>query len=111
DPIAELNAGLQAYKRSLSDNDLAASRVEVALVTFGDEPHVHEHQFQMGNQMVSRAFTTVDHFSPPVLETSGLTGMGAAIHLALDLLKERKQEYKQGGISYFRPWVVLITDG
>ena len=37
--------------------------------------------------------------------------MGAAINLALDKLEERKQIYQQAGISYFRPWVFLITDG
>jgi uncharacterized protein YegL len=111
EPIAELNAGLVAYKESLGTSDLAASRVEVALVSFGDMPHIHEQQIRMGNQVETQIFVTVDQFEPPVLQTAGLTAMGAAIHCALDLLKQRKQEYKQGGVSYFRPWVVLITDG
>ncbi len=35
--------------------------------------------------------------------------MGAAINQALDKLEERKQIYKRAGISYFRPWVFLIS--
>ncbi len=111
EPIAELNAGLEAYKEALSTNDLAASRVEVALVTFGNEPHVHEQEVEVGGQVGRQAFVTADQFQPPVLQTAGMTAMGAAIHCGLDLLKQRKQEYKQGGISYYRPWVVLLTDG
>ncbi len=97
-PIAELNAGLQAFKEELSKDELALLRVEVAIITFGPVQVIQD-------------FVTAHEFVPPVLETTGDTPMGSAINLALDKIQERKQAYRQHGISYFRPWVFLITDG
>ncbi|AMV19639.1 hypothetical protein VT03_17215 [Planctomyces sp. SH-PL14] len=37
--------------------------------------------------------------------------MGQAIMSAIDLLRDRKAEYKANGISHYRPWIFLITDG
>src|SRR5262249_57216002 len=44
-------------------------------------------------------------------DATGETPIGQAIEEALDMLRQRKTQYKQNGISYYRPWVFLITDG
>jgi uncharacterized protein YegL len=96
-PINELNAGLHAFKEGLCD-EVARLRVEVAIITFGPVA-------------VKQDFVSASQFEPPLLQSEGDTPMGAAINLALDKIDERKQLYKDSGISYYRPWVFLITDG
>lgn len=98
-PIAELNDGLIAYKDELSADSLASKRVEVSVITFGSVV-----------QTVCE-FSTAAHFHPPRLEANGLTYMGQAVNLAIDTLEARKQQYKTNGISYYRPWMFLVSDG
>ena len=47
----------------------------------------------------------------PSLIPNSITPMGEAVNLALDLLEERKQEYRDQGVDYYQPWLVLMTDG
>ena len=37
--------------------------------------------------------------------------MGEAVEMALDLLDKRKNEYKNNGVDYYQPWLVLMSDG
>lgn len=97
-PIDELNAGLQSFRDELNQDELAASRVEVAIVTFGPVA-------------VETDFVTAHQFAAPHLSAGGATPMGEAVEHAVAMLRQRKDTYRQNGINYYRPWIFLITDG
>jgi uncharacterized protein YegL len=97
--LEALSKGLDTLRADLSRDTLTARRVEVAVVTFDSEV-----------RLVQR-FVTADRFVPPALRASGQTCMAAGIDRALAVIESRKQQYRRHGLSYFRPWVFMITDG
>jgi uncharacterized protein YegL len=113
-PIAQLNEGLRAFDQALKEDNLAALRVEVAIVTFGGRAQAIDVRSGTPQPIpfdAHQAFITVDSFRPPTLTAGGSTPMGEAVRRSLALLRDRKDIYKQNGLDYFRPWMFLITDG
>lgn len=97
--IHELNEGLQIFTSELMADELARKRVDVAIITFGSKVDVVQE------------FTGIGDFTPPVLTAHGFSPMGQAILKGIELVKERKEEYRNLGIDYYRPWIFVITDG
>jgi uncharacterized protein YegL len=97
-PIDELNAGLLAFREELMADELAVKRVEISLVTFGPVRKLTD-------------FQTPDLFRAPKLAAEGDTPMGQAIEKAVEIVRDRKWAYRMNGISYYRPWIFLISDG
>lgn len=97
--IDELNAGLRAFQADIQEDALTKRRLEIAIVTFG------------GTVDVVQDWVSAGAFQAPTLIPRGGTPMGQAIAQAVQMVKARKGEYKEAGISYYQPWVFLITDG
>src|SRR5262249_44898275 len=89
---------LVAFRDELMLDEMAVKRVEISLVTFGPVRKLTE-------------FQNPDLFQPPSLNAEGDTPMGIAIERAIEMVSERKAAYKQNGISYYRPWIFMISDG
>ncbi len=99
DPIRELNQGLVEFGDALQADPMACGRAEVAIVGFDT------------NAYIVTGMTPASQYVPPVLSTGGTTAMNAAIDLGLDMIEDRKATYKAAGISYYRPWLFVLTDG
>ncbi len=99
EPHAQLQAGLQAFTNYLQEDTLSKRRVEVAVCTFGD------------TQLEMWPFEQAIDFVPPELTLRGTTPMGAALRAGLQAVEDRVAEYLDEGRAYYRPWIILITDG
>lgn len=99
EPIAALERGFAAFTDYLHRDPLASKRVEVAVVTFGTVATVLV-PMQEARSLQPVGFTA-----------AGTTNLAAGVHLALDILEDRKYAYKAAGLQYYRPWILLLTDG
>lgn len=100
-PINELNEGVRLFYEAIKEDETALYSAEISIVTFG------------GNSAECIADFASLELQPdsPKLVARGMTPMGEAVNMGLDLLERRKEEYKDRGVDYYQPWLVLMTDG
>ena len=98
-PIGELNKGLKQFQEQILGDDTASARLEVAIITFGGKVT----QIQPPSMLTG--------FEMPRLIANGATPMMEAIEQAIQLVGDRKRWYKEQGAGYYRPWIVMMTDG
>lgn len=99
--IDELTDGVRVFYDAIREDEVAMYSAEICIITFsGNSPKLIEDFANIERQP-----------SIPQLVADGETPMGEAVNMALDCLEIRKQEYKDKGVDYFQPWLVLMTDG
>lgn len=98
-PIQELQEGVKSLFDAIRQDEVAQYAAEISIVTFGG--------------VVTKAldFLAISRQEVPEFKADGATPMGEAAGLALDLLEARKTEYRNAGVDYFQPWLILMTDG
>ena len=97
--LDELQKGVQLFYDEISNDEVAQFAAEICVVTFADKAEC------------AIDFANIYRQEVPELEIGDNTAMGEGVNLALDLLEKRKQEFKDSGVDYFQPWLVLMTDG
>ena len=98
--IDELRCGVEQFYEAIREDEMAVYSAEICIVTFDSKA-----------QCVMD-FANIDRQEKlPELIAQGDTAMGEGVNLALDLLENRKQEYRDKGVDYYQPWLVLMTDG
>lgn len=99
--MEELNNAFSKFINAMKDNDEVASSADIAIVTFG------------GNAEILKPFGPLSNQNDIEIKVRkrSLTPMGEAIQIALKLLEVRKGGYKDKGLKYFQPWLVVLTDG
>jgi len=102
--IDELNKGIRDFYQELQNDEITKYTAEVAIVTFGGANPTEIKTI--------RDFSRVEiQGSAPILSAYGYTPIGEAVNQALDLLEKRKEQYKEYGNTYYRPWLIIMSDG
>lgn len=100
DPITQLNAGVQLFIDETKRDDLARWSVELAVWTASGSV----------DQLCD--FTGIEHIDGVAqMDANGLTPLGEAVRQAITALDARKAEYRDAGVPYYQPWLVIISDG
>lgn len=98
--INEMQQGIEQFYNALREDETARYSAEISIVTFDDKAEC------------VLDFANIDRQEEiPQLVPHGNTAIGEGVNLALDLLEKRKEEYKEKGVDYYQPWLVLMTDG
>lgn len=98
-PICELNKAYSDFRKFIRDGDVLFQRIQVVVIEFSSSARVIV-PLQEGRALPELTFTA-----------DGLTAMGAAINKALDVIEARKQKYIDKEIEFYRPWVIVLSDG
>ncbi|MBE6782696.1 MAG: VWA domain-containing protein [Ruminococcaceae bacterium] len=99
--MQELNEAFEKFIRTMKSNDDVNSSADIAIITFGGQPYISKPFGPISDYYYSRINTVPRSFTP----------LGEAIQVALKLFEIRKIAYREKGIKYFQPWLVVITDG
>lgn len=97
--MEELNRGLQEFAQALQEDDKAYGCADVCVISFASQVRTVV------------PFCAAADYQAPRLSAGGLTALNEAIITGLDAVEMRKQEYKDLGVDYWRPWIFLLTDG
>ena len=98
--IDRVNQGVQKFIRDSKENIYAAGAIDLCVVTFGGQ-----------KASVLQPFKNVRSIPELRFQPSGGTPLGEAVELAIQQIRENRKKYEVYGISSFKPWLIIMSDG
>ena len=95
--------GLDGFCRDMNQDSIARDSVELCIVSYGGTAARVERDFATPDRILEQKL--------PALRANGGTPLADAVQTALENLELRKQRYRDNGITWYRPWLILIGDG
>lgn len=100
--LSELKRGLCHFFRKVRENPIASSAAEICIVTFDD----------YAKTIVD--FCRLKHINDDIVEdldTRDNTFIGKGLELSLDNISDCIERYREHGIDFYPPWLVVMSDG
>lgn len=106
DCVGGLNQSLRSFCNNLAAgkngfNELSKDQVELGIIEFDSEVRI----------VREPSLIDSNNNTPKMRVRGRTTNTVAAIDSAIRMINKRKNYYKSKGISYCRPWMILLTDG
>jgi uncharacterized protein YegL len=98
-PIQSLQQGINEFYKDIQQDMTSVNQLELGIVTFG------------GQVACLQEPTLLQDKQPPELKLNGTTKLVDGVKMGIARIAARKKYYNSTGQSYYRPWLVLITDG
>lgn len=100
-----LNDGVQSFFTQIQTSDGVAEgtkdQLEVAIIQYDEEVKT----------LRDPKLLEDEELPPTLTERGSVTETVLAIEEAIQLVEDRKAFYKSTGQRYYRPWIILMTDG
>jgi uncharacterized protein YegL len=97
--LANMVAGLAAFIKEVQEDENLKNKLEIGIVAFS-----HECRRAVEPSLAA-------DIQLPELKAEGGTFSIQAIQAGIQMVSDRKAWYRANGLSYYRPWVIHITDG
>ena len=103
--IEALNQGIKDFYAEIQNGDNVSDKLidqlEVAVIQYDEEVQV----------LREPALLEESEVAPTLSERGSVTETVMAMEEAINIVEARKSWYKETGQRYYRPWIIVMTDG
>lgn len=102
--MEQVNEGLKKFEEALKNDPLASVRAVISVIAFGTDSDT-------GVEVVQEWTDAIDFVAPRFTAVGSHTPMGTAVNKGLDAIEEIQEHLRSSGVSLYRPWMFILTDG